>query len=180
MGRELERSGVPVVARLSEPACADGGDMCWLDERTLLVGLGYRTNEAGVDQLRAAMPSVDVRAFDMAHHRGPGEVLHLMSFLSPIAADLAVVFLPLMPARLVGLLRERGVAFVEVPEEEFDSMGPNVLALAPRLALVPESRNPRTRAALEAAGVEVRTYPAVELSKGDGGPTCLTRPLLRS
>jgi N-dimethylarginine dimethylaminohydrolase len=153
--------------------------MCWLDERTLLVGLGYRTNEAGVEQLRVAMPGVEVLAFDLPHHRGPGEVLHLMSVLSPIAEDLAVVFLPLMPTRLVRLLHERGIGFVEVPEGEFDSMGPNVLALAPRVALVQEGRNPSTRAALEASGVEIRTYPAAELSKGDGGPTCLTRPLLR-
>ena len=99
--------------------------------------------------------------------------------ISPLAGDLALVYLPLMPVRLVQLLEERGVQLVEVPDEEFDSMGCNVLALPPRVVLALEG-NPETRSRLEAAGVEVRTYRGGELSrKGDGGPTCLTRPLER-
>ena len=117
-------------------------------------------------------------AFDLPHLRGPGEVLHLMSLLSPLDGDLVVAYLPLVPVRLVELLAERGIAIVEVPDEEFESMGPNVLALAPRVALALE-RNVETRRRMEDAGVEVRVYGGVELSKGDGGPTCLTRPLLR-
>jgi N-dimethylarginine dimethylaminohydrolase len=175
----LEAAGVPVLARLEAPATADGGDTFWLDERTLLAGRGYRTNDAGIEALRDALPGVDVLTFDLPHLRGAGEVLHLLSLLSPLANDLAVAYLPLLPVRLVQLLEERGVRLVEVPDEEFESMGPNVLALAPRVALM-LARNRETRRRLEAAGVDVLVYEGTELSKGDGGPTCLTRPLLRA
>lgn len=177
---DFEVAGVPVVARLEPSACAEGGDTMWLDERTLLVGLGYRTNEAGLAALRDALPEVDVLSFDLPHFQGRGEVLHLLSLISPLDRDLALVHLPLMPVRLVELLEERGVHFVQVPGEELDGLGCNVLALAPRVALAVEG-NPETRRRLEAAGVEVRTYAGWEISrKGDGGPTCLTRPLLRA
>jgi dimethylargininase len=174
----LASAGVPVLARLAPPATADGGDMFWLDDRTLLAGRGYRTNDAGIEAVRAALPGVDVIEFDLPHLHGSGEVLHLLSLLSPLDDDLAVAYLPLLPVRLVQLLSERGVRLVEVPEDEFESMGPNVLALAPRVALM-LARNEETRRRLEAAGVEVLVYAGAELSKGDGGPTCLTRPLLR-
>lgn len=174
----LEAAGVPVLARLEAPATADGGDTFWLDERTLLAGRGYRTNDAGIEALREALPHVEVLAFDLPHLRGSGEVLHLLSLISPLADDLAVAYLPLLPVRLVQLLDERGVRLVEVPDEEFESMGPNVLALAPRVGLM-LARNRATRRRLEAAGVDVLVYEGTELSKGDGGPTCLTRPLLR-
>src|SRR5919201_6517645 len=130
LGRDLERAGVPIAARLEAPALAEGGDTLWLDERTLLVGLGYRTNEAGADALRRAPPEVDVLTFDLPHYRGPGEVLHLLSFISPLDADLALVYPPLAPTRLLQLLTERDVRTVEVPDEEYDSLGCNVLALA--------------------------------------------------
>jgi N-dimethylarginine dimethylaminohydrolase len=175
----LERAGVPIAARIEPPATADGGDLLWLDERTLCVGRGYRTNDAGVSALCALLPDVDVLAFDLPHLRGPDAVLHLLSLLSPLDADLVVAFPPLMPVRLMQLLAERGVAIVEVPESEFDSMGANVLALAPRVALALE-HNRETNHRLAAAGVDVVTYRGDELSKGDGGPTCLTRPLLRA
>jgi dimethylargininase len=180
MEADLERAGVPVAARLAGPALAEGGDTLWLDERTLLVGRGYRTNDAGIEALRAALPDVDVVSFDLPHLRGAGEVLHLMSLLSPLDVDLAVAYAPLMPVRLVELLDERGIQVVEVPEDEFWTMGPNVLALAPRVALALEG-NDETRRRLERAGVDVRVYRGDEISrKGDGGPTCLTRPLLRA
>src|SRR5437899_529783 len=131
MARDLEAAGVPIAARLEPPALAEGGDTLWLDERTLLVGVGYRTNTAGAEALARALPEVDVLTFDLPHHHGPGEVLHLMSLISPLDADLALVYLPLMPTRLVELLHERGIELVEVPKEDFDSMGCNVLALAP-------------------------------------------------
>jgi dimethylargininase len=178
---DLDAAGVPEAGRLHEPATAEGGDMFWLDAVTLLVGRGYRTNDAGIEQLRALLdPSgVEVIAFDLPYLNGPEECLHLMSFISPLDHDLAVVYLPLMPVRLVELLKERGVGMVEVPEPEFASMGPNVLALGPRLALALEG-NPQTRRRMESAGVEVRTYVGNEISrKGDGGPTCLTKPLAR-
>jgi dimethylargininase len=175
---DLQAAGVPVAAELTAPATADGGDTIWLDERTLLVGRGYRTNAAGVAALRDALPGVEVLEFDLPYFRGAHEVMHLLSLLSPLAPDLVVGYLPLMPVRLVQLLAERDVRIVEVPDEEFDTMGPNVLALEPRVALALE-RNRETRKRLERAGVEVLTYAGEELSKGDGGPTCLTRPLLR-
>ena len=179
MAGDLAAAGVPIAARLEAPATAEGGDTLWLDERTLLVGHGYRTNAAGIRALAEALPDVEVISFDLPHHRGAGEVLHLMSFISPLDRDLAVVYLPLMPVRLVELLRERDVQLVEVPDEEFDTMGPNVLALAPRVALALEG-NDETRRRMERAGVEVRVYRGDEISrKGDGGPTCLTRPILR-
>jgi dimethylargininase len=179
MAADFERARVPVVGRLEDPERAEGGDCCWLDEDTLLVGRGYRTNEAGIARLRELLPGVEVLVFDLPHWHGRGEVMHLMSLISPLAPDLAVVYSPLLPTRLVQLLEERGVELVEVPDEEFDSMGSNVLALAPRVALAVDG-NPETRRRMERAGVEVLVYAGEELSKGDGGPTCLTRPLLRA
>jgi dimethylargininase len=179
LGRSLNAAGVPTAARIEGPATVDGGDTCWLDERTLLVGLGYRTNEAGAAALRAALPGVDVIAYDLPHYRGRADLLHLMSLISPLADDLAVVYLPLLPVRLVQLLAERGIELVEVPDEEFPTQGPNLLALAPRVALALDG-NSETRRRMEAAGVDVRVYRGDELShKGEGGPTCLTRPILR-
>jgi N-dimethylarginine dimethylaminohydrolase len=176
---DLERAGVPVAARIEAPGTIDGGDTLWLDRETLLVGRGYRTNAAGVEQLQAAFPDAEVLSYDLPHWNGRGEVMHLMSLISPLADDLALVYPRLAPVRLVELLAERGIATVEVPDEEFETMGPNVLALAPRRALALEG-NDETRRRLEAAGVEVLTYKGDEISrKGDGGPTCLTRPILR-
>ena len=177
---DLAAAGVPIAGRLHDPATAEGGDMFWLDPSTLLIGRGYRTNDAGIEQLRALLaPGVDVIAFDLPHLRGPRECVHLMSFISMLDRDLAVVYLPLMPVRLVELLHDRRIDLVEVPEAEFDSMGPNVLALGPRVALALEG-NPETARRMESAGVDVRTYAGSDISrKGDGGPTCLTKALVR-
>jgi dimethylargininase len=175
----LERAGVPVVGRIEPPAIVEGGDTVWLDATTLLVGMGYRTNPAALDALRDAFPGADVVAFDLPHWSGAGEVMHLMSLLSPLDRDLALVYSRLAPTRLMLLLAEWGIGVVDVPDEEFDSMGANVLALGPRRALALEG-NPETRRRMERAGVDVVTYRGDEISrKGDGGPTCLTRPLLR-
>jgi dimethylargininase len=179
-GAELARAGFEVAARLDGDELAEGGDLLWLDERTLVAGRGYRTNDAGIDALRRALPDVDVTSVDLPHFHGRDEVMHLLSLISPLADDLAVVYPPLMPVRLVELLEERGIRFVEVPDEEFESMACNVLALAPRVALA-LGGNRETRRRLEAAGVDVLVYSGEELSrKGDGGPTCLTRPLSRT
>ena len=179
MAADFVETGLSIGGRLVAPATAEGGDTIWLDERTLLVGRGYRTNDEGIRQLADALPRVDVIPFDLPHLRGSGDVLHLMSLLSPLDADLAVAYLPLMPVRLVELLQERGIEVIEVTDEEFETMGPNVLALAPRVALALEG-NDETRRRMERAGVDVRVYRGDEISrKGDGGPTCLTRPLLR-
>jgi len=180
MAADLVEAGVPIAGKLDAPALAEGGDTVWLDDRTLLVGRGYRTNDGGIAGLQDLLPGVDVVAFDLPHYHGAGEVLHLMSFISPLDADLAVVYLPLMPVRLVEILREREIELVEVPDEEFESMGPNVLALGPRVALA-LAGNDETRRRMEHAGVDVRVYEGDHLSRlGDGGPTCLTRPLLRA
>jgi dimethylargininase len=179
MAADFVEAGIPIAARLEAPATAEGGDTLWLDESTLLVGRGYRTNDQGIAELARALPDVEVVAFDLPHLHGAGEVMHLLSLLSPLDADLAVAYPPLMPVRLMELLAERGVELVEVPDEEFETMGPNVLALGPRVALA-LAGNDETRRRMEAAGVDARVYKGGEISrKGDGGPTCLTRPLLR-
>ena len=179
LGEDFDRIGVPIAGRLEGDEWAEGGDCCWLDERTLLAGRGYRTNDAGVEALRRLLPKVEVLVYDLPHWRGRAEVMHLLSLLSPLAPDLVVAYPPFLPVRLAQLLEERGIEIVPVPDEEFESMGANVLALAPRVALAVDG-NPETRRRMEQAGVRVQVYDGTELSKGDGGPTCLTRPLLRA
>jgi N-dimethylarginine dimethylaminohydrolase len=181
LAAEVEKAGVPVVGRLSGPATADGGDMCWLDETTLAVGRGYRTNAAAHDQLRELLEpeGVAVERADLPHHLAAAHVMHLMSVVSPIAPDLAVVFEPLAPVPLLEMLAERGYRTVACDPDELDAQGCNVLAVRPGVVVMADSA-PRTRAALEAVGVEVHSYAATETNKGDGGPTCLTRPLLRA
>jgi len=175
----LTAAGVPIAAEIAAPALAEGGDTVWLDEHTLLVGIGYRTNEAALAAFEAAFPGVDVISFDLPHWNGRGEVMHLMTFISPLDRDLALVYPRLAPVRLLELLAERGIVVVEVPDEEFETQGPNVLALGPRQAVALDG-NPETRRRMERAGADVVVYRGEEISKkGDGGPTCLTRPLLR-
>jgi N-dimethylarginine dimethylaminohydrolase len=176
----LSAADVPVAATLSAPAFAEGGDTVWLDEHTLLVGIGYRTNDAALPAFRDVFPGVEVIAFDLPHWNGRAEVMHLMSFISPLDSDLALVYPRIAPVRLLDLLTERGIGVVEVPDDEFESQGSNVLALGPRHALALDG-NPETRRRMESAGVDVAVYRGEEISrKGDGGPTCLTRPLLRT
>ena len=175
----LDLAGVPVAGRVDSDATVEGGDTVWLDETTLLVGIGYRTSPAALDALRSAFPGTEVVAFDLPHWNGAGEVMHLMSLLSPLDRDLALVYTRIAPTRLMWLLAERGIEVVEVPDDEFETMGPNVLALGPRRALALEG-NDETRRRMERKGVDVLSYRGDEISrKGDGGPTCLTRPLLR-
>jgi N-dimethylarginine dimethylaminohydrolase len=181
LGIALEAAGVPVIAELAGPARADGGDIIWLDEGTLLVGRSYRTNAAGVRQLREIMAAEDVvvSSADMPHDRGPDHVLHLMSVISPVADDLAVVYPPLAPVPLMEELAARSVRIIAVPAEEYQTMACNVLAVQPGVVVMLDG-NPQTRAALTKAGCEVRVYDGSEISiKGDGGPTCLTAPILR-
>jgi N-dimethylarginine dimethylaminohydrolase len=168
---------LPVLGRLEGDELAEGGDTVWLDQRTLLVGHTYRTNSTGIEALRRLLPEADVLAFDLPHFHGRGEVLHLRSLLNPLTAELVVAYLPLMPVPLVELLEARGVGLVEVPDEEFGTMGPNVLGLPGGRALA-LAGNRVTRQRLEAAGIEVVEYEGDEISrKGDGGPTCLTLPV---
>jgi N-dimethylarginine dimethylaminohydrolase len=182
LGAALTAAGVPVVARLDGAARADGGDFVWLDPQTLIIGRSYRTNAEGVAQLRTIMAAegVTVLSVDLPHDLGPAHVLHLMSFLSPVADDLAVVFPPLAPVVLMETLADRGVTVVAVDAGEYASMACNVLAVRPRQVIMVEG-NPVTRRALERHGCEVHCYDGSEISlKGDGGPTCLTQPLLRA
>jgi N-dimethylarginine dimethylaminohydrolase len=174
----LAAAEVPVAGELEQPALVEGGDLIRLGERTLLAGRGYRTNSTGIRSLERIL-GLEALEFDLPHWHGPGEVMHLLSLLSPLDEDLVVAYLPLLPVRLAQLLVERGVEIVTVPANEFETMACNALALGPRRALVVDG-NPVTRRRLEAAGVEVVAYRGEELSKGDGGPTCLTLPLLRA
>ena len=177
----LRRLGVPILYELSGAATAEGGDLLWLDERTLAVGLGFRTNAAGFDQLGEALAGLGVALVpvQLPYFEGPDACLHLMSLISLVDRDLAVVYRPLLPVPFYQLLEARGVALIDVSDEEFATMGTNVLALAPRRCLLLE-QNRETRRALLAAGCEVLTYRGDELSlKAEGGPTCLTRALVR-
>ena len=172
---------MPTFFALEGTARAEGGDLLWLDDRTLVAGRGFRTNAAGIEQLRAGLGTigVEVSSVDLPCFTGPDACLHLLSLLSMLDRDLAVVYPPLMPVALWQRLAERGIRRVEVPEAEFATMGPNVLALSPRRCLMLEG-NPITRRRLEAAGCEVLAYRGEEISrKAEGGPTCLTRPILR-
>jgi dimethylargininase len=176
----LQDVGVPLVGRLAAPATADGGDMLWLDEHTLAVGRTYRTNQAAHDQLRAflAPSGVAVASFDMPHDLGPAYCLHLMSVVSPVREDLAVVYERLAPVALLQALAERGIRTIGVPDEDYLSLGCNVLAVAPGVVVMAQG-NDATALALRNHGVEVHMYAASEINRGEGGPTCLTRPILR-
>ena len=181
MGEWFERNGIPVLARLEAPALADGGDLLWLDSRTLVIGRGFRTNEAGARAIATAVgPFVDaVHVVDLPIDRGADYCLHTLSLISMLDRDLAVVSLPLMPVHLWELLRERGVELVEIAEEEWDSLAPNVLALGPR-DVVMLAGNPRTSKGLWSAGCLVTEIEGSDVAiKGSGGPTCLTLPLQR-
>jgi len=174
--------GIPVMGRIEASGTVEGGDTLWLDERTLAVGRGYRTNAEGIRQLRELLvpQGIEVITVDLPHWRGPAECLHLMSFISPVAERLAVVYLPLMSVPFVEDLQRRGWSFIEVPDAEFETHGCNVLALEPRRVLVCEG-SPITRGRLDAAGCTVVVYTGDEISHNRaGGPTCLTRPILRS
>jgi arginine deiminase len=180
--RYLQQIGVPILGRITGTGRLEGGDVCWLDERTVAVGEGYRTNAEGIRQLHELLgDGVDaVIPVPLPHWTGPDDCLHLLSFISPVDQDLAVVYSRMMPVPFRQLLLERGMHLVEVPDEEYDSMACNVLAVAPRQCIM-LAGNPITQQRLEAAGANVLTYAGSDLClKGGGGPTCLTRPILRT
>ena len=182
LGRALELCGVPIYGRLEDEARAEGGDTLWLDHDTLAVGRGFRTNAEGVRQLRALLAplGVTVLDYDLPFFTGPEACLHLLSLISPVDTDLTVAYPPLMPTALWAELKRRRVRLLEVPEEEFvHTQATNVLAVAPRRCIM-LSGNPVTQQLLEMAECEVVTFPGEPLSfKAEGGPTCLTRPVLR-
>lgn len=182
MREDFERLGVPVLGSLRGDAVSDGGDKVWLDAQTLVVGRGYRTNASAVEQMRAMLEpfGVTVIDVDLPHYLGPGAVLHLMSVISPIAHDLAVVYEPLAPVALLELLEQRGISRITVDEDEMLTQGANILAVAPG-EVVLAADNPKVLAKLLAAGVTVHEFAGTEVAvKGDGGPTCLTQPLWRA
>jgi len=172
-------SGVPILGAIEPAGTLEGGDVTWLGDRIVAVGRGYRTNDEGIRQLRALLAQAvdELIVVPLPHWRGSDDVFHLMSIISPVDRDLAVVYSPLLPVPFREHLLDLGISLVEVPDEEFDTMGTNVLTVAPRRCLM-LAGNPETRRRLEQAGVEVLEYEGREISlKGGGGPTCLTRPL---
>ncbi len=178
----FKKNNIPILGEIKSPGTLEGGDVAWLDEKTLAVGHTYRTNKEGIVQLKELLEpkGIEIVVAELPHYKGKQDVFHLMSILSPIDKDLAVVYSPFMPIKFRNTLIERGFKFVEVPDEEFESMGCNVLAIAPRECIMVDG-NPITKQRLEAAGCKVKVYKGEEISvKGGGGPTCLTRPLLRS
>ena len=178
---ELRRNGWRIAGSIAPPGRLEGGDLVWLDQKTLAVGQGARTNPEGVRQLKELLGNSleELIVVPLPHYPGQHDVMHLMSLISPVDRDLAVVYSRLLPNAFRQTLLRRGYRFVEVPDEEFDTMGCNVLALGPRQCVMLNG-NPTTRAALEKQGAHVRVYDGHEISlKGGGGPTCLTRPLVR-
>ena len=180
--RELERLGIPLLGSLEAPAYADAGDRYWIDDTTVAVGLGYRTNSAGAAALAELMApeGVRVEAYDMPHDQGAGSVLHLQSFISGVHAGLMVIYEPLAPVRLLQDLRDRDIEWIAIDHAAYAAMGCNLLAVRPGVVVMLDGI-PSVRRELERRGVEVHVYDGSELSlKGDGGPTCLTQPLLRA
>jgi N-dimethylarginine dimethylaminohydrolase len=176
-----EKAGLPILGRIESPGTLEGGDVAWLDTQTLAVGRTYRTNDEGIEQLKALLEprGVEVLVAELPHYKGAEDVFHLMSILSPVDRDLAVVYSPLMPISFREELINRGFKLIEVPEEEFETMGCNVLAVAPRVCVMVEG-NPIVSQRMIDAGCQVHLYQGENISiPGGGGPTCLTRPLKR-
>lgn len=172
-------AGIPTAGRIEAPGTVEGGDTFWLRPDLFCIGRTLRTNERGARQL-ATIVGGDVRIFDVPYWRGPAELIHLLSVISPVADDLAVVYLPLLPVGLWELLRDLRVRLLEVSDEEFPTLGCNVLAVRPGVVILAEG-NPQIAAELARAGCEVHTYPAHQIGiNGSGGPTCMTRPVLRA
>jgi len=181
MARRLEALGVPVLYTLHGQARAEGGDLLWLDHDTLAVGLGFRTNAEGLRQLREALAGLGITIIpvELPYYVGAEACLHLLSLISIVDHKLAVVYPPLLSVPFWQYLQEHSLRLIEVVPEEFETMGPNVLALAPGRCVMLEG-NPITQQQLAQAGCEVLTYRGNEISlKAEGGPTCLTRPILR-
>lgn len=177
----LKEIQFPIAGKITGNGRVEGGDVCWLNEKTLAVGEGYRTNAEGIEQLKQITKgSVDeVISVQLPHWTGPEDCLHLLSFMSPIDTDLFLVYSRLMSATFRNTLLDCGIRLVEVPDSEYDSMACNVLPIAPRKCIMLKG-NPITQKRLEENGTEVWTYKGEEISlKGGGGPTCLTRPLIR-
>lgn len=178
----FKNNSIPVLGEITPPGTLEGGDVAWLDQNTLAVGHTYRTNESGINQLKTLLEpqGVKIIVVSLPHFRGPSDVFHLMSVFSPVGKNKAVVYSPLMPIAFRNELLKRDYDLIEVPENEYDSMGCNVLAIGPGKCIMVEG-NPITEKKLRDSGCEVFTYKGNHISvMGGGGPTCLTRPLSRS
>ena len=172
---------VPILGKIQSPGTLEGGDVVWINEKTIAVGEGYRTNKEGIEQLKLLLSDQveTVITVSIPHWNGPDDCLHLMSNLSPIDHDLYLVYSRLLPVSFIKYLLDQNIELIDVPDDEYESMGCNVLAIAPRKVIM-ISGNPKTKQLLENKGVEIHTYDGSEISiKGAGGPTCLTRPFLR-
>ena len=172
---------IPIIGKISPPGKLEGGDIVWIDNRTVAVGVGYRSNLEGIAQLKEILSGdVDeIVPVHLPHWTGPSDCLHLMSNISPLDRDLFLVYSKLLPVSFREYLISRGIKLIEVPDDEYESMGCNVLAISPKKVIMIEG-NDMTKKLLETEGVDVSTYPGLEISyKGAGGPTCLTRPFLR-
>ena len=172
---------IPILGKIKTPGILEGGDVVWIDNKTIAVGEGYRTNREGIEQLKHLLSDQvqDVISVPIPHWNGPQDCLHLMSNLSPIDHNLYLVYSRLLPVSFRKYLLDRNIELIDVPDEEYESMGRNVLAVAPRKVIM-ISGNSKTKQLLEKNNVEVYTYDGTEISiKGAGGPTCLTRPFLR-
>ena len=181
VGEFIEELGIPIFGTIKGEGKLEGGDLVWMDERTVAVGSGYRTNQEGIRQLKELTEGLvdEFIVVPLPHWKGPEDVMHLMSLISPVRHDLAVVYPRLLPVPFRDWLIKRGIQLIEVPDSEFETMACNILAVRPGMCLIIEG-NPRTKQMLEAEGIEVLEYKGEEISrKGAGGPTCLTRPLLR-
>jgi N-dimethylarginine dimethylaminohydrolase len=181
LAKKLESVGVPILGKLTGEARAEGGDMFWLDETTLAIGLGFRTNAEGVRQIKAMLEpkGITIITTELPYGDGPAACLHLMSLISLVDTDLAVVYLKYIATPFWQELEKRNFKFIAVSDKEFLTQATNVLTLSPKVVIMPE-KNPETKSRLEQAGCTVYTYPCAELTfKAEGGPTCLTRPILR-
>lgn len=181
VGEFIEELGIPIFGTIKGEGKLEGGDLVWMDEHTVAVGSGYRTNQEGIRQLKEFTEGLvdEFIVVPLPHWKGPEDVMHLMSLISPVRHDLAVVYPRLLPVPFRDWLMKRGIQLIEVPDSEFETMACNILAVRPGMCLMIEG-NPRTKQMLEAEGIEVLEYKGEEISrKGAGGPTCLTRPLLR-
>ncbi|UCC41650.1 MAG: amidinotransferase [Candidatus Aminicenantes bacterium] len=181
IGDFLRGLDTPILGTINGEGMLEGGDVVLLNEHTMAVGLGYRTNQDGIRQLRNLTSGFidELYVVPLPHWEGPEDVMHLMSLISPVDYNLAVVYSRLLPVPFRDWLLEREIDLVEVPDTEFGTMAANILALSPRRCLM-LSGNPLTKEMLEKEGIEVFEYRGEEISlKGQGGPTCLTRPIFR-
>lgn len=193
MGKKLRReetksikkfyieNNVPILGEVSNPGTIEGGDIIWIDDKTIAVGEGYRTNISGINQIKKMLSSFNIKIITvpLPHWKGPDECLHLMSLISPVDTNLYVVYKKLLPVSFINLLLDKNIGLIDIPEEEYNSMACNILAISPRVCIM-LNNNPKTKNALDKENVKVFGFSGDDISiKGSGGPTCLTRPLYR-